>query len=452
MAQISWITRHLGHPIDQVTDWIFGRYMRMRNGESQPHIVSLDAVLFLFLVGAYISLDFILEIPKLIPHDRAQTSILLLLVIVYWFVELAMRGKDAKWLLFAKSSLATVALLILVVIPTLIAVIGRQLTTPHVFAHDGLIQSEAATDYFLQGKNPYVEDYVDTPMADWPYREGDLTENPTLYNYLYLPLTFILAAPFQVIGTSLWGWFDHRFIYLPLFILFLIVSGSLTSDPVKRVSLILLLGLNPVLVPFIIEGRNDVVSLFLLSVTVLLLRKDKRYISAFVLALGCLTKQYLWLFIPFFFIYLGGEGGLRARLGRARGAAIVFGLTVGLLVVPWLIWDAPAFLGDIFSYQSQSVSWVYPVSGFGVGALLLAFGVIPSNTASFPFWILQMTIGGTALILIIRRILNNINIRHVLIGYGLFVFVILYTARAFNDNYLGYISSVIILGAFIDDF
>ena len=44
----------------------------------------------------------------------------------------------------------------------------RHVTGPAAYTHDGgVIQTEAAMQFLSQGKNPYVEDYTKTPMAEW---------------------------------------------------------------------------------------------------------------------------------------------------------------------------------------------------------------------------------------------------------------------------------------------
>ena len=74
-----------------------------------------------------------------------------------------------------------------------------------------VIQTEAAIQYLLAGQNPYVQDYVNTPMAEW----GFSAYRTALYHYPYLPWTFIFSAPFYVLGTAA-GFYDQRLVYLLL--------------------------------------------------------------------------------------------------------------------------------------------------------------------------------------------------------------------------------------------
>jgi len=82
---------------------------------------------------------------------------------------------------------------LLVIGKTMLLINLRQQRGPASYTHDGgVIQTEATIDYFLNGLNPYVEDYVDTPMAEWGFSEY----RTALYLYPYLPWTFVFSAPF----------------------------------------------------------------------------------------------------------------------------------------------------------------------------------------------------------------------------------------------------------------
>ena len=67
-------------------------------------------------------------------------------------------------------------LLATVFAPSAKLVLLRQGSGPASYSHDGgVIQTEAAIDFLLQGRNPYVEDYLNTPMAEWGRSSASLT-------------------------------------------------------------------------------------------------------------------------------------------------------------------------------------------------------------------------------------------------------------------------------------
>ena len=108
--------------------------------------------------------------------------------------------------------------------PSLKMVLLRQGSGPASYSHDGgVIQTEAAIEYALLGRNPYVEDYLQTPMVEWGIDEF----RTALYHYPYLPWTFLFSAPFKLLSGALWGWYDQRLVYLHLFALTLILLAGL---------------------------------------------------------------------------------------------------------------------------------------------------------------------------------------------------------------------------------
>lgn len=85
-------------------------------------------------------------------------------------------------------------------LPALKLILLRQQSGPASYAHDGgVIQTEATIQFLLAGKNPYQEDYTQTPMAEWGFSEY----RSALYHYPYLPWTFLFSAPFYLAGQAL---------------------------------------------------------------------------------------------------------------------------------------------------------------------------------------------------------------------------------------------------------
>ncbi|MEZ4830399.1 MAG: hypothetical protein R2873_00095 [Caldilineaceae bacterium] len=129
----------------------------------------------------------------------------------------------------------------------------RAQSGPASYTHDGgVIQTEATIDFFLSGRNPYVEDYTETPMAEWGFDEY----RTALYHYPYLPWTFVFSAPFALVGQALGG-YDQRIVYLLLWAIMLILAARLARDQRTQLGLVMLLGLNPIMGLDVIFGQND---------------------------------------------------------------------------------------------------------------------------------------------------------------------------------------------------
>src|SRR5437870_8839305 len=100
--------------------------------------------------------------------------------------------------------------------------------------------------------NPYAIDYLDTPLYYWP-----IVNNPALYHLTYFPFLFLVTVPFVWGFDRLHIFWDQRYLYLPAYLLTIAVVPFLVRGARAKLALVALIGLNPQLFPFVIEGRND---------------------------------------------------------------------------------------------------------------------------------------------------------------------------------------------------
>jgi len=419
---------------------------------SIPGVISFDVILLTLLSGAYFAMRSFILLPQVIPHARGIAALMVLVLGVYALLDFLDSGELGRpYFQGIRTALIILAIIVIAVIPTVLAIWMRAITEPHRYVHDGLIQSEAATRFVLAGENPYVEDYGSTPLADWPFREGDLTLHPAYSHYPYLPLTFLLPLPLQWLFEEASGWFDQRIVLLLFFGGTLLLAWGLSERPENQRLLLIAFGLNPLLVLFLIEGRNDIMSLFWILATVRLLQVERKGWSGVSLGLACATKQFSWFFVPFYFAWIVGSGGSgwRTAFYHLKRPFVIFAIVLGSVLLPWLLWDAPAFFEDVLAYQSGASPGKYPIGGFGVGALLLASGVIQPNSA-FPFGLLQFALGLPLLLILLSRTRLNGTLQSVMTGYGLWLLAVLFLARSFTDNYLGFVTSIMAAAAFGD--
>ncbi|MEZ4678130.1 MAG: hypothetical protein R2932_28330 [Caldilineaceae bacterium] len=170
---------------------------------------------------------------------------------VYFLVDLGVRGiwqQRLKWTLLAGMILCAVYL------PTVKLMLLDAQGPRGSYSHDGgVLQTEATIDFFLSGKNPYIEDYTQTPMATW----GHPDFRTALYHYPYLPWTFVFSAPFYLIGQAL-GFYDQRMVYLLLLSVALMLLPHLVGEGRPRLALVALIGLNPLMGLDVLFGQNDV--------------------------------------------------------------------------------------------------------------------------------------------------------------------------------------------------
>ena len=384
----------------------------------------------------------------------------------------------------AKLALIWLIVVLTVVAPTLKMTLLRQQSGPASYAHDGgVIQTEATIEYFLSGRNPYIEDYLQTPMAEWGLGEF----RTALYHYPYLPWTFVFSAPFYRLGQAVLGWYDQRFVYLLLFVITLAFAPALTRKRDSKLLLVMALGLNPIMGSDVIFGQNDSFVLFWIVLSLWLLARssempnDRRAApwqlgSAAAFGLACASKPTAWFLAPFYALLLapplppfippnggktgGGQetgapplhppqwGGKRGKnrlvtLARRAWPALAVFL---LLVLPYLIWDAWAMVDDVWLWASGRGEHAYQIWGWGASNLLLALGWVNSRFDYWPFWLLQLSVCGPLLAYLLRRQWQENRIAAACSNYALFLLVFFFLSRFLNENYLGYILAFLTLG------
>jgi hypothetical protein len=358
----------------------------------------------------------------------------------------------------------------------------RRESGPASYSHDGgVIQTEATIDYLFQGRNPYIEDYVATPMAEWGINEF----RTALYHYPYLPWTFLFSAPFRWLTDRTIGWYDQRFVYLFLFALTLLLAPGLARRTESKLVLLMIIGLNPIMGSDLIYGQNDsfVLAWVLLSLwlwargqpSIRVSQPDEEasredatgqggvgksngwlWASAAAFGLACASKPTAWFLLPFYVLLLAGGDArkLRLRPGAWLRRAWVRGwpaLVVVLLVgAPYLVWDPRAMLDDVWRWSNGTSQTAYQIWGWGASNLLLAAGWVKSRFDYWPFWLPQLIVGLPLLLFLVRRQARENSPARALWGYGLFLLVFFFLSRFLNENYLGYLTAILAVGALTD--
>jgi len=383
------------------------------------------------------------------------------LLILYLLVDLAEMGQTLKTRL--KWTLLTLILVFAVALPTGRMMLLRQGSGPASYAHDGgVIQTESVIDYFLDGRNPYQEDYTETPMAEWGFGEY----RTALFHYPYLPWTFVFSAPFALLGQAA-GFFDQRLVYLLVWAVALALAPRLVDGSRRKLGLVALLGLNPIMASDLIYGQNDV---FILSWILLALvawhhaqgaqmagraAGPWQILAAIFFGLACAAKPTAWFFAPFFGLLLLKDpwqemgttwrdllATLPAMARRAWPALLVFGLLVG----PYLVWDAGALYDDVWRWSSGQGETGYQIWGWGASNFVLALGLVADRFGQFPFLALEALFGLPVLIWFLRRQQRANTLANACWHYGLFLLVFFYSSRFLNENYLGYILAFLAVG------
>jgi len=348
------------------------------------------------------------------------------------------RAKHRRGLFRLKLALIFAAVLFLLLMPAVEQMACRRAEGAHLCVHDGLIQTEEAVRLLLEGRNPYAEDYIGTPLEQAPFTRPP---NPALYHLAYLPLTFLLHLPLAFLSWHTGGWYDGRVLYVALLLLSLPLSAALAAREERRLSMVIALGLNLPLLTFTAEGRNDILGMFWVLLSLYLALRDRRSLSMIAMGLGCASKQTVWFGLPFYFLYLlKGDVSWRS-LRRLVPQAWPLYVTVALVVGPFLLWGPGDFIDDTFFYLTGRSPTSYPMSGMGFEFLLQLTGLVDSDTAYVPFWIPQLAVGVPLLCLLLVYQVRHNGLRAFWFGFAAFQLVIGYFSRVFHNNYLAMIIS-----------
>jgi hypothetical protein len=334
-----------------------------------------------------------------------------------------------------------------VVIPTVAAIVLRDTGKPYTYVHDGAIMVEEAARKLVAGMNPYVADYLDTPLFYWP-----MINNPALYHLTYFPALFLVTVPFVVAFDHLQLSWDERYLYLPAYLATLFVAARLgwaafsgRSRLAAALALAALTALDPQLFPFVVEGRNDFFVLLFLFAGIALLQVQRRTLGFLAIAIAASAKLHAGPLVPFAIAYLVWSAG---RLPpRDRALRLVREIGPGALVMaatflPFMVNNFGAFWDDIVAYNAGGAAWSYPVSGMGFGALLLALGVISYPQQDFPFAAFQIAAALPLAAWSIQRLRRDPSIATLLTGYTVTLLAFLFFGRYFHGNHLGFILTV----------
>jgi hypothetical protein len=370
----------------------------------------------------------------------ATFACLILYLTLDWFGQ----GLGREKLYRMKLILICAIVFLTIVVQAGLLITLRHLQGPASFTHDGgVIQTEEATRLFLQGKNPYTEDYLGTPMEDWGV---DL--KTALYHFPYLPWTFVSAVPFHLITSALLGWYDQRFVYLLLFALTMWLAPKLTPDLTDKLCLTMILGLNPIMGNDILFGQNDSFVFFWVLLFTYGLLRQRWALATVSLGLALASKPTTWFLIPFFVAYLW------TRSEQTESDAILFlrrcfpaVLVSAILILPFAIWDPTAMLDDVWRWSSGTIETAYQMRGWGFANVVLALQLVQSRLDYFPFWVPEVVLGIPMVIALLwRQVRKDNSVGSMVYGYTLLCFTFLFFSRFLNENYIGYLLSCLALG------
>lgn len=317
----------------------------------------------------------------------------------------------------------------LVLVPAAMQMWMRSWQGPQAYCHDSVLQFEEAARLLREGKNPYAVEYES--LKGW----RGFHDNPANHHFVYPPLQLLLSVPVEAVGRAA-GFYDQRIVILILYGAFVAVLLRELQDHPHAIGLVSVVALNPFLAPHVVEGRNDAGLLLGLALAGAAYARGRTSWGDLWVGVAIAAKTLLLPILPFL---------LWVRRKELAGAAARSIGPLALTCLPFLVWDARAFMEDVFLAPSGWGAHPFEMKGwggYGFANLVLALKLVDSPKARFPFGIFQLL----ALIPCLRYGLRSLEADpawpNLLRWTIAATFVVLFFGRFIHDNYIGTLLSM----------
>jgi hypothetical protein len=228
------------------------------------------------------------------------------------------------------------------------------------------------------------------------------------------------------------GWWDERVFLLLVAAAIWILLGALFPGMPGRMAAVAVF-----LVPghslLAVLGDNDLPVVALLLAALLAAQHRRFLLMGLLLGCAIVTKQHALLAVPLIVVWASVRGADARTIARAALAGTV---VVAAFVLPFVLWDAAAFVRDTVVFVVGSGTDAYPINGFGLSAILLSAGVIHGPRDAFPFALLEIAAALLVWTAGWRWLRRGLPPSDVLILLGLVFTSVLFVSRYFHDTHL----------------
>lgn len=301
--------------------------------------------------------------------------------------------------------------------------------------HDGAIQAEVAMDRLLHGQPIYGIDWSKTEVAQvpWDYSKGPA--NPALHHNVYFPLMPMAGIPVALVAHALRIPYDYRQVLLIFLAIGLGAIWLLPIPPARRFAIAVALFLGPLLGLYVWAGRSDVPVVALVILGLALLARDRPVLASLVIGAAVAYKLFAAPAVPLLLASLWLRWRPNQNRGELARALVALAVVPVITIVPFVLGNPAAFLRDVVLYPGSGGPDSYPISGFGLGGLLVASHAIQQSD-QFPFWLFQLVALGLALGVTVPWFLRRPSAGRWLTGFVATLFAMTFFARYFNDSHL----------------
>jgi Glycosyltransferase family 87 len=329
---------------------------------------------------------------------------------------------------------------VLLLVPSTFLQLGlRQSTAPWFFTNDSTYQIELGGDLLLDSENPYGHDYRRSGLERFYTLDGTVSQRVrerevALEHFAYFPGTVVTAAAWRALPAP---FDDYRgFVLVCTLAAFFAVMAF--RVPLEwRLALAAVAVANPIAIRSAWFGQNDAPSLLLLVTAFALFTRERYSWAAASLAGAVLLKQFALVALPFLALMMVRRGVPLKR------PAIAFAGVLGVVILPFFLWDPGAFWDDTVKYGAGT----YKIVGYGLSGILIRLGVLADRAGSYPFALIALLtwVPLTAWLLWVQARSRELWLGAA--GLAVSLLWLMFIGRTFNNYYLVWPMTAALVGA-----
>jgi len=324
-------------------------------------------------------------------------------------------------------------ILLLLFLPQLLLVAAQPPNAPII---DGALLNDVAADRLLSGHDPYVGDFLNTPMR--AFYLSDVPVNFGLSRFVYMPGMALLDVPLRLLHSDR---ANFSWLFLPALLALATAAWSIGRNTAEKLAAVVVVTLNPLFQLDYFYLLNDLFFLAPALAGVGMLRRGRPLAAGALLGLSLAMKQQAILFLPLLALYAVSHLERRELLRLTAAGTLV----VGVIVLPFLAWDPGAFLAGTTGFFYGSGVGSYPIRGLGLQGILLNAGVIGNRWDSFPTAQLQVPLLAIALVLAFRDLRRSWSWGRFWAWLGMEALVVFAFGRVLSPNYLDLVVTFFLL-------
>jgi hypothetical protein len=324
-------------------------------------------------------------------------------------------------------------LFLLLFLPQLLLIVAQPPNAPII---DGALLNDAAADRLLSGHDPYLGDFLLTPMR--AFYLSDVPVNFGLARYVYMPGMALLDVPVRLLHSDR---ANFSWLFLPGLLALAAAAWSLGRTRAGKEAALIVVTLDPLFQLDYFYLLNDLFFLAPALAGVGMLRRGRVVWAGALLGLALALKQQAILFLPLLAIYALFHLDRRRALRMAAAGAAVLALTV----LPFLLWNPGAFLAGTAGFFYGSGVDAYPIRGLGLQGILLRLGVIGNRWDYFPSAQVQLPLLVILLVLALRDLRRRWSWTHFWAWLGGEAFIAFAFGRVLSPNYLDLVVTLLLL-------